>query len=386
MANENIENKESSNEITDSGLLGKLFAGMENSDLLKEENQEGGEGKTETEIEAERLEAERKQNEEGQETPEEKETREAQEAADKLEEEEGKKKAAGQTVEDEDSVIVAARTRFGVEDLEGEFDETVDGLLDLTEKVIEKKEADARVAGRDEYLNNNPEIKLIAEHLDAGGSLVTLIQKQQVADYSKIEIKDDDIDTQEKFYRAALLAKNVDEDEIDGLVATAKDTGKLLEKGKAGKDFIVAQNQKIIDAQIKQEQDAHKAELDSIKAIEDEVRKTIKSGNINGLKLSATEQAELENFALTKDATGKAPRDEAYDKLTTEQWLLLDRIVMNGFKGLGITPRQTTGKPLKELARREKTVDLGGAGGGGGVAVKGFEQVKGIKDLLGKEE
>lgn len=258
-----------------------------------------------------------------------------------------------------ESYIATARQELGLEDDEDEEDETVEGILNIAKKAIEKAKKETKEAGPSQLYEKHPIVKGLVEHIEAGGSLVTYQQKQQIQDFSKVEIKEDDVETQEKFYRHVLEAKGNDEDEIEAAINLAKDKGVLHTKATQSKDYLVKNQQALIDAEVQREQQAHQAIIDENKKAEDEVRAILKSGKILGTAIEKTEAEELEAWSLNRNEKGTTEREVAWGKLTTEQWLLLDKIVKNEFKGLGIKIKPTSSTPLSQLKKKvDKTVNL----------------------------
>lgn len=302
-----------------------------------------------------------------QETAEEKVQRETEEAAEadrlKKEEDEKTNQETNKTNEvgDEDSIISEFKTEFG--EVEGEFEESTDGLKEYFKKVTPLLKAEGEKEGIQKLFQELPVVQELVTHLAAGYGIESFQKKFEAFDYTKLEVKEDDKELQEKLYRAALKAKGNTDDDIEDLVETAKDGGKLFDKAKTSITVLDG----IEKAQIENIKKAEKVQSDAIAKEETETLQQIdtilKSGNLAGVKLSAEEIKELRAFGTVADEKGLTERDKKWNALSLEQMLLLDKIVMSDFKGLGvsITPSNAKVKSLKDLKDKgaaNKKIDL----------------------------
>lgn len=278
--------------------------------------------------------------------------------------------------DEEDSVIHVLASVIGDEfELEGEFEDSEEGVKEVTKQIVQKSRDLGKKEGVEILYAKNPLLKDVAEHLEKGGSLISLIQTKQVEDFSKRELAEDDLEAQESMFRSALAYKGLDKDDIEDLVNTAKNGGNLLARAEQGKAFLVDKQKEIIEAQVKAEQEQRKAELQEAKETEDNIRAILGTGKIHGMEISSDVAKKLESFALTQDAKGVTARDTKWNNLTPEQWLTLDLIVMEDFKpvtnGKVVTPKTA---PLKLRVKKAKpTVNLSSEGSGGKITKTGVD-------------
>lgn len=289
--------------------------------------------------------------------------------------------------EDTDSVIYALVQAFPDVEVEGEFESDEAGLIAVTNQIIAKKEALAKTAAIEELYTETPDLKVIAEHLKTGASLISLIQSQEVEDFSKVEIKEDDLATQEDMLRRALAAKGTDKKYIDMIVNTSKDSGTLLEDSKEGKQYLVDVSKDIIAKQVKAEQDEKKAQDELDLKQKGEIQEVIKAGQLHGIVLNTDMGKRLDDFIFKQDAKGKTERDKKYESLTQQQWLTLDAIVMEDFKPLsGVKPAADKSKKLT-IKKASGTVNLstGGKSVAATAAAKTFSDlgIDKVSDLFG---
>ncbi len=288
----------------------------------------------------------------------------------------------------EDSVILSAIEHFGLgeADVTEVPDESIEGLLQIATIAVEKAKLAGIGEGIQTLYKESPIVKDFVEHVKSGGTPATFQQQQQVVDFSKLEVKEDDLDLQEALYRRELEFKGNDEDAIEDLVSLAKDKDQLLAKSLKSKEYLTTKNKEIVDVQIKKEQEEFLKNKLAAEKEEAEIRGIIKAGKIGNVQLKPEEITKLESWSLVPDKeTGMTARDKAYSEMTLEQSLILDHIVMNGFQGLGIkiANKATSGKTLADLknkAPQKKTIDLTNSAGN---SLKELG-ISNVKDLFNK--
>ena len=150
-----------------------------------------------------------------------------------------KDKDKDKSTDDNSSIVDYYKQELGV-DLDEEFEDSLEGSTSYLKKVIEKKQEEARLEGQEELLAR-PELKALKEHLDAGYGLESFLHQREMYDFKSIDLDKDGEETDklaENLYRAARQAKGDDPEEIEEAVATAKDNGKIRERGKAGLAYL----------------------------------------------------------------------------------------------------------------------------------------------------
>lgn len=285
------------------------------------------------------------------------------------------------TEDDDDSVIGVVAEAFKDEfELEGEFEDNAEGLVEATKFIVNKAKEAGQKEGLENFFAKKPLLKEIDEHLEAGGSLLSLLQTQQLEDFSKIEIGDEDLDVAESLYRQALAYKGNDEDAIDTLVNAAKDKGIIVEKGKLGKDVLVTAQKAIVDKQVADEKKQKEDEILEVKKVEEKVKTVLASKKINGVDITPEEATRLEKFIFEKDSKGETEREKKWANLTMEQNMLLDRIVMDDFKSVGGKAITVKKEPLKfKVKKAAPTVNLNT----GGTSIGTKLGIKDARDLFG---
>lgn len=281
-----------------------------------------------------------------------------QEAEKKKLELEASKKPKITDVADEDSIISVFKEKYG--EIEGEFEETLEGLEKYIDEVLPVIKEQTKVEAIEDYLESKPAIKALAAHLEAGYGLDSFGVQQRMFDYSKVAITDeeDNIPTQKELYRQALQVKGLEEEEIEDAIELATDKGTLKVKAETSKNYLVNAQKKEVDIIKAKEKEIYTAALLEEKKIEQEIDDLLKTGNLGGIKLDTNQVKALKEFGTKKDAKGVTEREKKYNNLTIEQNLILDQIVLNDFKGLGVKVNKDKLKTqtLQDLKKKSEDV------------------------------
>lgn len=321
MSIENSENTENNNPLnTGEAVLNPMGINASFFDNLPSEGNVIKEEKTLTEeekAEEERLALEKEEadKEEGNNEPPAKE--EEPKKGDELKEGEE---------EEEDTIIHSIANAFEDVELEGEFETGAEGIISATKQIIAHKEKLAESKGVEKLYESLPVVKDVVEHMQRGGSLMSLIQQKQVEDFSKIVLTEDNLDEAERLFRIGLSQKGLEDTLIETLVNASKDEGTLLANGQASHQYLSKAQKEIIDTQIANEvKEKEDDEKEALK-IETSIKELISSKKVLHFNLDDATATKLEKFALTDE------REKAYAALTTEEWLGLDLQVMEKFK------------------------------------------------------
>jgi hypothetical protein len=126
--------------------------------------------------------------------------------------------------DEEDSTVVSeVLTKLGYE-LDGEYEDTADGLAKMTKDVADKM-ADTRI---DEVLENFPLVKKHLEYVLAGGESNNFMQAYDPrSDYNKISLAEDDSRSQKAILSDYFTTKGHDKEFIEEMLEDYEDSGKL---------------------------------------------------------------------------------------------------------------------------------------------------------------
>lgn len=228
--------------------------------------------------------------------------------------------------------------------VEGEFEDSLDGLLDFTRSAIPVA-AEAMI---NELFDKYPDAEKLIQHLDAGHSIDTFSKMYQKPEYVKVEISaTTDPKILESVMRQDLTERGYIKEDIDGIVNMAKDTKVLFDRAKKAQEAIDARHQASVKSQMEAEaiqnaNDAKKAQEAAKKA-----QDIIESGKLPNSIIPDSDKKAFRDFIFSANDKGVTARDEAISNLTTEEMLYLDYII---FKG-GTKPKQApdnSGKSIYE--------------------------------------
>ncbi len=229
--------------------------------------------------------------------------------------------------------------------------------IDDIAKFYELRDNLVKKSAVDEFLSTSPELKGLADHLAEGRSIDTWKQKTEAFNWKGFEIKEDDLETQEKVYSFLLKQKGLDDDEIKDQVELAKDRKILFTKAKDAQDKLdvseKARIKSIEDAELAAINTAREAEKKTIKEVTD----IILSGNINGYVLPEKTRKETLNFIMSGE------REKKYERLPLAAKILLDEIVRTydekegKFTIKGLEAVKNTQKPAIKINGKKPNLD-----------------------------
>lgn len=268
----------------------------------------------------------------------------------------------------DDSIISVLKGKFG--EVEGEFEESLEGMTSYTEKVISKKVEEAKAEAQLEVFESKPLVKALVEHLEAGFGIESFMQETQLVDWDfqlkSLTNKEDELNEPlaKQIFWMAREAKGMDKDEIQDAWDTAKDKGVVKERTEKSIEFLKKEQDKLVADQKALEKKAYDKQIeDNTKWLKGR-KELYKSGKILGLDIPPEKMKELEKFTLEFDKKGESARDKRIAAATDEEMALIDLMLANNFKDLGIKPKTVASndafKKMKEAEAAKKKANLGG--------------------------
>jgi hypothetical protein len=252
----------------------------------------------------------------------------------------------------EDSVLdIIGKTFLGetfsdaVKDLEIADPNSIE---DVNKFIGEKLVPIAKQTGVQEYLEKNPVLAKINEHLSRGYSLETFIEAQKPTTYDKLKVEENNA---EVIYREGLKAKGVNDKVITRTIEAAKDEGTLLDEAKEELKFLQTLEKKNKEAIIANEAARIKAEQDAELALWQEAQTKAKAGKFAGVALPPEDINPFYTALTSRGTTGKEPTqlEKFYENISVEEQLFLDYMLYN-LKTGGISKR------LPKLVTADKKV------------------------------
>jgi hypothetical protein len=186
------------------------------------------------------------------------------------------------------------------------------------------------------------------------------------ADYSKIEIEQDDSRTQKAILSEFFKTKGHDDAFIKEMIEDYEDSGKLFAKATAAKTQL-SKIQEGERAQIveRQKQERQK-QIESQNEFWENVAETIEKGKeFGGIRIPEKEKSKFFDYiSQPVDRSGKTKRDEDYSKADLEVKLAIDYLMFKGFKLQDIIQtkvRTTAAESLRDKIKKGEDNRLRGA-------------------------
>lgn len=329
-----------------------------------------GEGVTiDAPIEEVEKEVENKVEEVVQEEPEQTVVEEQEE---EVEEESQEEVEETETVED-DTVVSEILSKLGYE-LEGDYEDTSDGLVALTKDAASKMAED----NLEELFDKFPIIKKHLEYTLAGGDSKQFMDTYGAKnDYSTFNISKDDIRTQKAVLAEYFNAKGHDKDFIEETLEDYEDSGKLFERSARAKEALVKGQAHQREQLLAKQQEQQRAAQEEQQKFWDGLSKTIDdSTELAGVTLPARDKKKFFDY-ISKPVTkeGHTQRDLDHKDAKLDVKLAMDYLMYRGFDLDKIIDSKAktksakslkdkisrSGKPLKsanKASRRKTNVDL----------------------------
>tara|TARA_R110002050_G_scaffold290985_1_gene445025 strand:+ start:2717 stop:3793 length:1077 start_codon:yes stop_codon:yes gene_type:complete len=274
------------------------------------------------------------------------------------EEVEEKEEVDSEEGELESTVVSEVLTKLGYE-LDGEYEDTSEGLADMTKDVASKM-ADDRI---DEVLEAFPLVKKHLDYVLSGGESENFMQAHDPnLDYNKIELAQDDIRSQKAILSDYFTQKGHDKDFIQEMLGDYEDSGKLHSKADQARQAlgkVQAQQKEQMLADQKgmvQKQQAEQQEFWN------NVSNTIQeSKEFKGLQVPEKEKSKFFNY-LSKPISkeGYTQRDVDHSEADMEVKLAIDYLMYKGFNLKDIiktkAKTQATQSLRQKISKNEDTV------------------------------
>lgn len=272
--------------------------------------------------------------------------------------------------------------RHGYE-VEGEFEEDLDGLSDYIDKLSEKKADEILQAKLEKY----PQAKQLIDFMENGGAFETFMQAASPQeDYSRIEIQPENSSQHKQIIKHYLESKGVDEDTVVNMVSVLEDQDKLESAAKRYLGELQTEQQdkqqQLIDTQKQQA----KLQQEEAQRSWEETQTLVQQGNLGGFTIPEKNRKKfIDWMSKPVDRKGTTQRMLDSSKLSREQLLQLEYFIFKGFdlkdeitKGVARSKVNSTLSRISGKGNKLKggSSDAGNAGGA-------REPIKDINSILG---
>lgn len=254
--------------------------------------------------------------------------------------------------EDENPITTMLLTALGVE-VDGEFDDTSEGVNNLLNKAIPKI-VETKLK---ETLSTHPILEKFAEFVMNGGDPENFLRVQMPeTDYSKITLANDDIATQESLVKTFFAKQGISNEKAEQLIKNYKDTNLLFGQAEAALEVLAkqqaAEQQNLIANQAKAKEQQEKENAATWKAIQDKIN----AGKIKEATIPIAERtAFLEYISKPVDKQGNTQADLDAAQADLDMNLLMDYM---RFKKLDLTKLIDAGVKTKMAQTKQEKLRL----------------------------
>ena len=250
--------------------------------------------------------------------------------------------------EDEESTVVSeVLTKLGYE-LDGEYEDTADGLAEMTKDVADKM-ADSRI---DEVLENFPLVKKHLEYVLAGGESNNFMQAYDPrSDYNQIALAEDDSRSQKAILSDYFATKGHDKEFIEEMLEDYEDSGKLYGKAEQARQALgkqqAAQKEQIVSNQRQEFESQAQEQQEFWNGVSDTISN---SKEFAGLTVPEKEKSKFFKYISTPiNKEGQTQRDLDHNEADMETKLGIDYLMYKGFNLETIINTKAKTKSAKSL-------------------------------------
>jgi hypothetical protein len=287
-----------------------------------------------------------------------------------LEEKQFIEKHTGESVNaDEISLAkTAIETKYGFK-LEGQFENSPEGLVSLTEAATKQRSEQLLI----NHFENVPYMKDFYDHVVVQKrSIDTFLEKNVQPEFKSIKVEevsdnndktknDSIVDNQKRILTMDLASKGVSKEDAENLIALYEDKGNLFQKAQEAHKSLNVRHQANIDARLAEEKARIDADQAEAKKVMDAVISMVDTNNIGGTSIPVADVKAFKD-AITKpvDDDGNTLLDYKRAKLTLEQRVLLDYLVFKDLKEIGLSKAQVSNKKFSFKKAAETNQDRAG--------------------------
>ena len=231
--------------------------------------------------------------------------------------------------DDDDSVVGQILAKLGYE-VDQEYEDTTEGLLQLTQDMSGKMAEDQL----DQLFEQFPLVKNHLEYVLNGGDSQEFMQAYDPnLDYNKIEIGEDDIRSQKSILSDYFAAKGHDKDFIEEMLEDYEDTGKLFQKSQAAKNALAKQQGAQRQQLVEQQKEQRAKEQQEQEKFWNGVYETISTADeFAGITVPKRDKAKFFDYVskpVTKE--GFTQRDLDHREAQMDVKLAIDYLMYKGF-------------------------------------------------------
>jgi len=279
---------------------------------------------------------------------------------------------------EEESLVSEIISKLGYE-VEGDFEDSTEGIIELTKAASEKIAEETLEA----IFSNHPTVKQHLDFVMAGGDPNRFMATQGETTYASMEINDSDVQKQKEILKTYFKARGDEEAFIDDMIETYEDKDQLYDKAIAAKNALA----KVQDAKKQQLLEQQRAEAQRRQHEAEQtwntVRDTVtKATDLAGIPISERDRSKFIDY-ISKPVTreGYTQRDLDAGKLSLEQQLAMDFFLYKGKDMSKILDTKAKTAAAMSLKDRLKNSSGKVKGGKSDPSIKGGQRSQAIEDI-----
>lgn len=319
------------------------------------------------------------EEDDAEETPEEKAAREEIEANETPEE-----KKSRLEKEAPEPLVESLKKRIGgLEDLEGEFEDSEDGLVQFTTAAASKM-ADNQLT---ELFTNLPQVGQFMEYMLNGGDERKYFETIGKSAIDGIKVDQKNVLLQKQLVESKLTADGMTADEIDETIEDYEKAGILFNESVRSQKILSARSKTERDQMLQSQGEVQKRREQQRQEDIRNISSIVKKGTVSGLQIPETKKQEFLNFLYAPvDSKGTTKSDLARQQLDTEKGIALEYLLFTGVDLSKVVTAATSSKKVQGLRDRFAKKDKNpnptdvfksgtGAGRGKGVYIPSIEEI-----------
>lgn len=246
-------------------------------------------------------------------------------------------------------------------EIDGEFDESVEGVAEYT-KAVGQRIAEEEIK---DLFDSFPDVKEFLQfRLNGGDPAKYFESKYGDVDYSKYAVDEKDETTQEVIVRKHLALQGFSDEEINDTIKDYKETNLLYKTAKKASERLIESQRTRKEAMIIKQAEQARIQESQREEMVAEISDVIDKGKLHNLIIPEKDRKEFRSWLLSPDGKGQTKRQATMAKLSVEQKLELEYLAFKGFDLKELVRREATATNINFLKKQaaSKTSRLGGTG------------------------
>jgi len=255
---------------------------------------------------------------------------------------------------------------FSDEELDG-LDDTPEGLQKATDLIAQKKAEDLV----NQFLSSDPRLEAHAQFVMAGGDSQQFLETfYPQDDWTKVEIQDDNLDSQRQILEAYFAEKGTEPTIAKATIDNFAESDKLKENA----ELALKELQKVQEARKTQLVEQQQAEQVKLAEQQQEAWKKVttaveQEASFGGVPIPPTKRKEfLDYMSKPVDNTGRTQRDIDLANMSLEQQLAFEAFLFNGMDVSKLVSTKTRTKTAQQNRFKLKKDDKKQQNKGGSAA------------------